>query len=168
MEAYLINAYNLKQLGYIHDNVEDSLLSGVIRRVQDTMIKPIIGTTLFKRLLAGIDADDLNANEILLLQDYITPVLIAGCEYRSVNVITFQIRNKSVGTTRDENLTPVTASEKGDFKDDLRKDYEFYRQTLIGYLCDKYLLYPEYEFYSTDKEDIAPDKGKTHTNIRFI
>ena len=62
MEPFLISAYNLKNLGFISQNVDDTLLSTIIIRVQDTMIEPILGTSLFKRLLEGITQNNLTPN----------------------------------------------------------------------------------------------------------
>lgn len=166
--AFLINTSNLKRLGFIHQNVDDTLISNMILKVQDLMIEPILGTTLYKRLLEGVDNSDLTANETTLLQDYVTPCLKSGCELRAVNVITFQFRNKTVGTTQDPNISAATDSQRADISDDLRRDFEFYRKKLIGYLCDNSTLFPEYENYETDKEDIKPDKGAVKNNIRFI
>lgn len=169
MNAYLINSYNLKIKGYIHENVDDSILSTLIIRVQDTMLMPIIGTRLFKRLLEGVNNDDLNADEVTLVDDYITPFIVSACDYRSVNALTYQIRNKTVGITTDEHIRGVDSNEREDFKDDLRKDWQHYRNQLIGYLKDNYTLYPEYENPNVSHEYKAPEKlGGNKSTIRFI
>ena len=46
MNAYLITTANVKKIAYIQGNVEDSILSITIKRVQDNIIQPIIGTYL--------------------------------------------------------------------------------------------------------------------------
>ena len=158
MEASLISTTKLKKRGYIHENVEDSLLRTMIIRVQDTIVEPIIGTPLFKRLLKGIDDDDLTADEITLMDNYIVPVMVAGCDYRSVNVIVYQIRNKSVGTTRDEHLDPATESGNVRLKDELNADLRHYETRLIGYLKDNCTLFPLYNEWTCKHEDIRPIK----------
>ena len=82
--AYLIDIDALKKKGYVQGNVENSIIVTSLTRVQDTMLKPIIGTPFFKRLIEGVDADDLNADEETLLNDYIAPVLISGVDYKIV------------------------------------------------------------------------------------
>lgn len=168
MEASLISTDKLKKRGYIHGNVEDSVLRTLIIRVQDTIVEPVLGTPLFKRLLAGIDADDLNADEITLMDDYIVPVMVAGCDYRSVGVITYQIRNKSVGLTQDEHLKAVSESENVRIKDELQSDMNHYKERLIGYLKDNYTLYPEYTECSGNYEDLNPTKKTVKSNISIL
>jgi len=178
MTAFLINAYNLKQLSLIHGNVEDSILTPTIRIVQDTMIEPIIGTSLYTRLLEGIDADDLNADEVLLMDSYIIPVLAMGCNLEAVVMTTYQIRNKATGITSDEFLKGASESEVNRLQDSFRSKSEHYRQKLIKYLKYNSNLYPEYyEYFSnpdsfydclTDGgEGIKPDLGKPRSNLYF-
>ena len=177
-QAFLINAYNLKQLSLIHGNVEDSILTPTIRIVQDTMIEPIIGTSLYTRLLEGIDADDLNADEIILMESYITPLLAMGCNIEVVSTTTYQLRNKSTGVTTDEYLKGASESEINRIQDSFRSKFEHYRQKLINYLQFNSGLYPEYlqyfgdpdSFYTcltTGSEGILPDLGKPHSNMYF-
>ena len=179
MSAFLINAYNLKELSLIHGNVEDSILQPTIRIVQDTMIEPIIGTNLYNRLLEGIDADDLNANEVILMDSYIIPCLAMGCNVETVIQTVFQIRNKATGRTNDEHLTSATESEINRIQDNFRNKFEFYRIKLIKYLKFNSSLYPEYLTYFTSgdtifnclnsdgSEGINPDRGQPKVNIRF-
>ena len=176
--AYLINAYNLKQLSLIHGNVEDSILAPTIRVVQDTMIEPIIGTSLYTRLLEGIDADDLNTDEVLLMDFYITPLLAMGCNLETVITTTYQIRNKSMGITSDEYLKGASESEINRLQDNFRSKFEHYRHKLINYLRYNSALYPEYNQYfgnpnsfyeclTQGSEGILPDKGAVKVNISF-
>lgn len=168
MESSLISTEKIKKRGYIHGNVEDSLLRTIIQRVQDRMVEPIIGTPLFKRLLTGIDDNDLTANEITLMDNYIVPVMVAGCDYRSVNPITYEIRNKAVGTTRDEHLSPVTESENVRLKDELLSDLKFYQERLIGYLKDNETTFPLYATCTDNFEDLKPETGLKYGNISII
>lgn len=167
MNAFLIDIETIKKIGFVNSNVENNIISTTLRRVQDTMLRPIVGSSLYTRLLAGVDADDLNANEQTLLNDYILPVLVAGVDLRIINHLTYEIRSKTVGTTRDDHMTPVTESENNRLSDDLRADFNTYRKTLVAYLCKNETLFPEYDDTSTTNENIQPDQGKTRTNIRF-
>lgn len=176
--AFLISAYNLKELSLIHGNVEDSILTPTIRIVQDTTIEPIIGTSLYTRLLEGIDANDLNADEVLLMDSYIIPVLAMGCNSETVLTTTYQLRNKATGITNDEWLKGASESEINRIQDNFRSKLEHYRQKLINYLKFNSGLYPEYnEYFSSPDaffdcltfgtEGIAPDRGQPKVNISF-
>ncbi len=167
-EAYLISTVGVKEFGYLTDNVRDSLLNVIIRRVQDTVIQPIIGTTLFKRLLEGIDNDDLNADETELLNDYIAPCIAAACDRKSINALTYELRSESAAKAQDPHLTPVSETENLKFTDDITKDVYHYRRQLIGFLKDNEDKFPQYKDYECNEEDIKPDQGKTRTNIQFV
>ena len=136
MTAFLIDIATIKKIGFVNKNVDDPIIATTLRRVQDTLILPILGTPFFKRLLEGITEEDLTADEILLLNDYIAPCIIAGVDYRIVNALTYETRSKTVGTARDEHINPVTIQENLMRTDDLKRDYETYRESLIGYLRD--------------------------------
>ena len=94
--AHLISTTNLKALSYISSNVDDLLLSTLITRVQDTVLESILGSQLFNRLLTGVDNDDLNPDEILLLDTYISPCLVAAVEKRATDMTTLEIRQIGV------------------------------------------------------------------------
>ena len=168
MTAFLIDIATIKKIGFVNKNVDDPIIATTLRRVQDTLILPILGTPFFKRLLQGITDEDLTADEVLLLNDYIAPFIIAGVDYRIVNALTYETRSKTVGTSRDEHINPVTIQENLMRTDDLKRDYETYRDSLIGYLKDNETLFDLYYNFVCSYENIAPDKGLVRNQIRFI
>lgn len=168
MNAYLITTANVKKIAYIQGNVEDSILSITIKRVQDNIIQPIIGTSLYKRLLAGITANDLNSDEQTLLNDYIAPCIASACDYKIIYPLATKTRNKTVGSNQDEIMSTASLEAQTQLRNEYRKDFEPYRLALIGYLKDNQTLFPEYYNWVCSFENIPPDKGRAKTNIRFI
>lgn len=167
MTSFLVDIATIKKIGFVNKNVDDPIISTTLRRVQDTLMKPILGTSFYNRLIEGISNNDLNSNEIALLNEYITPCIVAAVDYRIINALTYETRSKTLGTARDEHINPVTIEEKHIREEDLKRDFEVYRKALISYLCDNSELFPEYKNYSTEDGYIAPDKGKTRNRIRF-
>jgi len=168
MNPYLADLRAIKKVAYTNQNVEDTMLSSVLIRVQDILIRPILGTTFYKRLLAGINGGDLNAEESLLLKDYIFPVIASAVDLRIIKPLSLQIRAKTAGTTRDEHINPLSNSERVEFEDQLQRDYEVYRNILVGYLKDNVDLFPEYKDYVCSNENVSPQPKETRTNIRFV
>jgi hypothetical protein len=168
MTAFLIDIATIKKIGFVNKNVDDPIISTTLRRVQDTMILPILGTPFYKRLLAGITDDDLTTDETNLLNDYIAPCIIAGVDYRIINALTYETRSKTVGTSRDEHINPVTIQENLMRTEDLKRDYETYRESLIGFLQDNRTLFTEYNNFVCSNENIAPDGGKVRNRVRFV
>lgn len=168
MRADLIKVETIKEYGFIEKNVETNLITTTLRRVQDTMLEPIIGTSLMRRLQTGVDDNDLNAVEELLLNDYIVPFLIAACDLRIIDHLTYKIRAKSVGKVQDANFQPVSETENNRLADQLRSDVGTYKNKLIGFLCENEDNYPEYKDYVCNKEFKAPQKGqKQQVTVRF-
>lgn len=168
MNAYLITTANVKKISYIDGNFDDKILSITIKRVQDNVIQPIIGTSLYKRLLEGITANDLNSDEETLLNDYIAPCIASACDYKIVYPAQYKTRNKTVGANRDEIMDTASLEASTQLRNEYRKDFEPYRLALIGFLKDNETLYPEYYNWVCSYENRPPDKGRTKTNIRFI
>lgn len=168
MNVYLITTANVKKLTYIQGNVDDAILSITIKRVQDNIIQPIIGTSLYKRLLAGVTANDLNADEQTLLNDYIAPCIASACDYKIIYPLANKTRNKTVGSNNDEIMSTATLEAQTQLRNEYRKDFEPYRLALIGFLKDNEQDYPEYYNWVCSFENRPPDKGRTKTNIRFL
>ena len=168
MDAAFINTDQLKKLGLINGNVEDSDLRVIIQRAQVSEIQPLIGTSLYNRISTGIDDNDLNTDERLLMDDYIIPLMVVLCDRRAINVTTYQIRNKTTGKGVDENITPVTESENLRLDNQIRHDTKVPTAKLVGYLLDNCDLYPEYDSEECNYENIRPQKKKSSVrNIRF-
>lgn len=167
MTSFLVDIATIKKLGFVNKNVDDPIISVTLRRVQDTVMKPILSTSFYNRLIEGISNNDLNQDEVDLLNNYITPCIVAAVDYRIINALTYETRSKTVGTSRDEHMNPVTIEEKHIREEDLKRDFEVYRKALVGFLCDNDDLFPEYKDFSTDDGFLAPDKGKTRNRIRF-
>tara|TARA_R110000822_G_scaffold26529_3_gene79801 strand:- start:958 stop:1464 length:507 start_codon:yes stop_codon:yes gene_type:complete len=168
MNPYLADIKAIKKVAYTNQNVDDTMISSVLIRVQDILIRPILGTTFYKRLLTGINDADLTADESLLLKDYIFPVIASAVDMRILKPLSLQIRAKTAGTTRDEHITPLSNMERVEFEDQLRSDYEVYRNILVGYLKDNYTLFTEYENFICNAENVSPQPKETRTNIRFV
>lgn len=167
MENQLISAAKLKVVCFIHGNVEESKLGVLITRVQDLVIEPAISTPLFKRLLEAIP-NDLTADEIILMDKYIIPLIGAACDRRAINAITFQLRNKGTGTMRDENFDHINQNENIRITEDFNKDVAMYRRRLIGYLKDNKDLYPLYTTCADNHEDIPGSKVDYKSNISIL
>ncbi len=160
LDPYFIDTDDLKEEGLINNNVEDSILSPLIIRAQRAIVRPIVGTSLYKRLVAGVNATDLNANELILMNDYIVPLLVVSVDRMSINATTYQIRNKTTGKAVDPNIQPVSQEENLRLDSDLRLSIKVERDTLIGYLLDNCDLYPEYDSGECNNENIQPTKTK--------
>lgn len=165
---YLIDLKALKHYSLIDGNVNDEVLVVVLKRCQDIYIEPALGTPLYKRILNGVENDDLTANELTLM-GYILNYLYVVCDIDSSTYLNQRIRNKSVGTASDEHVRAGTVSETNNLTDDLRKKASFYKNRLIGYLRDNEELFPLYcDYDPCKKEQVKPDNQGSSTKMSFI
>jgi len=142
---YLITVENLKKKGLIHTNADSKILKLAIKRVQDMVIQEATGSPLFRALLLRTQNDDWNTAYRTLMDDYITPCLVAHVDYKVALLITKKITNKTTGKTSDENIQFLNDAELSPFQAELLEDAGFYRTRLIGFLKDDCgTVYTEY------------------------
>lgn len=168
MNSFLIDIDTIKKRGYTQKNVEPYTIVTTLERVQDTMLVPVIGTPLYKRLVKGVKDNDLNSDETTLLNEYIAPFLIASVDYRIANHLTYELRSKTAGKASDQYITALDRNEIQALRDDLRQDSERYREQLIGYLKDNKDKYPEYCNFECSNENKKPDNGKKFVPIVIL
>lgn len=160
MDSAFITADKLKLIGLINGNVEDSILRVVIQRVQRSVVRPLLGTSLYNRISTGISAADLNANEIILMDDYVTPLMVVACDRASIDATNYQIRNKSVSVGVDKDFKAVSESENLRLDNSIRESITIEQNTLVDYLLDNCLLYPQYDNAECSYEMKAPNTTK--------
>ena len=86
-EVIFISETRLRQFTDMNNNLSSELIKNAIREAQDIQIQRILGTKLYNRLIAGVDAADLTTNETALLNNYIADALIYWSYYYSLDAI---------------------------------------------------------------------------------
>lgn len=152
---YLVDLATLKHYSYIDSDVNDETLNVTLKRVQDLDLEPALGSQQYRRLLQGVEDSDLTALEEKLM-GYVLDFVYVACELKSSNHLNWKIRNKNVGVATDENTIANNLSQYNAYVNELRKDYSFYKNRLIGYLIDNKDSYPLY-VDTKKKEDINPE-----------
>ena len=167
-DAAFISTKTLVDNSYINGNVEDSILRVLIDRTQRAAIEPLIGTSLYNRLTEGIIANDLNANEKKLLDQYISHVMYTTCDVRAVVAVTYQTRNKAVNKGTYPTAQPVQLTEVTKVTEEMRTDVTVAKTRLVGYLLDNCELYPEYNQAECSYEFMPPQKNKSNGKRIYI
>lgn len=164
---YLIDLASVKELSYVHENVENELVRKVLKRSQDMYIEPIVGTDLYDRLLDGVGNNNLTANELILVNDYIIMVLVISVELRLSDAGTTEIRNIGTGIAREQSFEANDPNRMERTKDMTYKDLTFYKNRLKRYLCENHLLYPLFD--SSNLNGIKPEgKANSYSQNFFI
>ena len=138
----LIDVESVKKLGYVHQNVLPDTIAVTIRRVQETMLKSVMGKKLYKDLIDEVSASLPPTNPIVplsnatkeLIEEYIQPYLVACVDFRIIYPLTLRSRAKSVGKGTDDNHVPADIAELIKLKDQMRADVDSYAENLTDKL----------------------------------
>ena len=122
-------------------------------------LNEFLGTNFFNYLIDAYSAQTLNANEIILVEDYIKPYTSWVTLYYMTPFLTFQMFNKGVIQLTSENSQPVDLEIiKYLTKNSLDRS-QWFSERLLNYLCDNKSLFPQYT--NNNDDDILPFNGGT-------
>lgn len=167
-QPFLITTDELKEFGFMDGNVQDELIAPTLRRVQDHLLIGLIGSSLFNYLLNAVNNDSLNANDEILLNDYIKQVLISGVDLKIINPLTYQTKNSGIQYQTNQAVITPSKLDKQELIDEYQQYYDTYAQRLINYLRDNKALYPSYDIEECTWSAIEPAKEQNTLGIRFL
>ena len=142
----IISEAKLRQFTDLNDSVDTALLKNAVRESQDIMLQAIIGTPLYKSLLAQVDAGPTwtNSNYENLVNDYIQDFLLYAAYYEALEAIYIRPRNSGLLTpTGGENSIEVDRSLFNVKRQNVKNKMEFYADKLSSYLAEEQSLFPE-------------------------
>lgn len=165
---FLISTQDLKDYTVINDNVDDSLLHNAIQEAQDITLQQLLGTKLYKKILALVNNDEIslpaNTQYKTLLDEYCIKVVLYSALHRAIPVIHYKIVNKGITTQTSENSQTTTISEMEFLMNRVKNDLEFYSNRLASYLLANIQLYPEY-MSATKIDEIIPNVTPYRTSM---
>ena len=168
--ALLVSEQRLKQWTNLDSNVRVEDITPWIISAQDVYMQTSLGTKFLDRIKAGIIANDLNADEQLLLDDYIAPTLMQYSLYLMYPGIKYKIVEKGLVSGNAEDTDATTLEELKYLRQTTLDLAEFYDARLRESLCDVPAgTFPEYASQTSDDGMVAekgtPYFGGLVTNI---
>lgn len=168
--ALLVSEQRLKQWTNLDSNVRVEDITPWIISAQDVYMQTSLGTKFLDRIKAGIIANDLNADEQALLDDYIAPTLMQYSLYLMYPGIKYKIVEKGLVSGNAEDTDATTLEELKYLRQTTLDLAEFYDARLREYLCDVPVgTFPEYASQTSDDGMVAekgtPYFGGLVTNI---
>ena len=142
--ALFISEDYVKQQSIIDENVDVKLIRPTIIDCQNVYLQSVLGTSLFEDLNTKIVAGTTNADEDVLLQKYIAPMLVKYVVVDLSTNLLFRYRNKNVSKANSDNSQPIDFREMEYLMSSWRNKAEFLKQRLIDYLCANSSKFPEY------------------------
>ena len=170
-QVLLVSEQRLKQWTQLDDNVRLNEITPHILQASDIYIQNLVGSKLYARLQAGIIANDLNADEELLLNDYVGKTLMQYALYMILPSIKYKVVNQGIVNGTSEETAPTTLEELRYLRGTVLDTAEFYATRLVEFFRDNPGMFPEYTNPGTD--GMMPDKTDQYfsglqTNIPLL
>lgn len=154
----LVSEAKLKRFTDINNNLDVDLISSVIREAQIIHITRLLGSPLYEKILADVDAGTLSGNYKSLVDDYIQDALLYWAYYESLETIYLRPRNAGlVKPTGGENNIDADIALYDKKRQSIKNKAEYFSERLVDYLCYNDSLFPEYG--SEQNEDVVADRG---------
>jgi len=141
--TYFLDVEVWKEYGFTDMNTDLKKMKPIIYAVQKTRIEPIIGSTLYNKLVTLIKSGTVTGLYKTLLEDHLIPVMIPYCDWKASVHTTTQITNKTTGRFSDEHIQANSFSDNNKLRDELLKDAKELEQVMKGWLCDNWDNIPE-------------------------
>lgn len=144
MDTPMISEKEIKQYSLIGDNLDGKYLMPVIETAQLQHLQPTIGTQLYKKLLDGINEDNLDENYANLLNEYIKPYLIHQVLSDIIIPIQYKFRNAGMVGNMDDRLMRASENEIHYLQQYYENNAHFYANRLFDYLVENNKTFKEF------------------------
>lgn len=151
-----ISVQSIKDRTGLHSNVDEKLVLPEIKTAQDMYILPALGTALYNRLETGVDSNNLTANELILINDYLVDCLIYYVMAELPMGLSYQFYNKGLLRKQGDNTENPSMQDMIDVANRYRARAEFYKERMIKYLRQNQQLYFEYLNFGSGIDTIRP------------
>lgn len=163
-----INVNTIKERSALHSNVDDKLILPEILTAQDMFLLPALGTALYDRLQDGIENNNLTADEVDLLDNFITNPLVYYTLSELPMGLSYQFYNKGLVRKTSDNTDTPNMQDLIDVASRYRTRAEFYTQRLIKHLkqvSSTTNKFQEYVNYGSGVDIIKPDHDAYQASI---
>lgn len=143
-EAIFITTTYIKNNTAALGSINDDELRTFIKPAQDIYISRVLGTKLYNRLKDGVENNNLNANEISLLREYIQPALQYWTIYEWILWSNYKLTNKALSKQNSDNSNPSDLNEVNYLKTSIRDWAEYYSERISDFLKDNTSVFPQY------------------------
>lgn len=146
----LVSEQRMKQWTSLDNNIRIDLLTPSIIQAQDIYIQDTLGTKFYKRLKAGVIANDLTTNESTFLKDYVGPCLIQYALYLLLPNLKYKMVEAGIVNGTSEETQATTLEEMQYLRESALDTAQFYNQRMLEYLIDNPGMFADYTNPGTD------------------
>ena len=171
MGVILVSEVKLKAFTSINRNVEIDLLKAEIQLASDIDLQTILGTKFYQHLQDQVTAtgNTFNADETILVNDYIQPYLIQQAYFQAMPSIQFRTMNRGMVEGQMENATAVDIETFKYLRNIQKQRADFYMTRLLDYLLTGrgQNKFPQYTSTSTI-DGMIPDRSEKYMNGIYL
>jgi hypothetical protein len=158
LNILLISDDMIKDRTVIHGNIDPQLIYPDIKVAQDMYILPLLGSALYNKIQAEIEAGTLSGDYKTLLDKYVVDALIYYTLTDLPQTLSYQFWNKGVIRKQGDNTQLPTMSELIDVSNKYKQRAEFYANRCRLYLRQyAATLFPEYLNPGSGIDDMRPE-----------
>lgn len=156
MRQYFTSEQYLRDNLPISRNLDSKDLMPNVQIAEEMIIQNILGSEFYEYLYDKFTGQTLNANEVILVQDYIKPPQAYRALALALPFLYSSIKNKGPQTQSEDFSNSVDLTSLKFLINETKNRAEFYENRLQMYLCKNSGLFPQY----TQNNDgvILPDK----------
>ncbi|QLG46058.1 DUF6712 family protein [Costertonia aggregata] len=156
MTTILISASDLTKRTPMAGNIDPNKYTYCIREAQIFVIEPILGTKLYKKIVADYEANTLTGDYLELMENYVKPILIYTVSAEFILVHSYNVQNGGIFKNSPENSEPVNKSEVDFLVQKQHNKADAYIERMKKFLSSIEL--PEYNTVQENNYDTYPDK----------
>ena len=160
----LYKAQDVKDSGWVDENVDEKIIRACIEVAQDVYTRDIIGTGLFDELKSQKQAGTLTTLNTTLLT-YVAKSLLFWTLWEGMDSPGFnmKIRNKAVMTSSSDNSQPSQLNELAKMASYFKDKAQYYDERLIRYLIQNQSSFPLYYNPGNGVDTIHPRGSSYNT-----
>ena len=149
-KTYLIPINYLKEYSVLDDNVDEKIIKTSILDAQEQLLEPILGTTLYEKLLSDTEKGTLTTDYQELIVNKIWPYLLHAVCYKVAMNLIYRITNSSVVKDSNDTSQAVTLQELNVMRAEREMGMKYTQEKLILYLLNNTTKFPEYNDVSIE------------------
>jgi hypothetical protein len=150
MQIYLIPITYIKEYSIIDDNVDEKIIKTSILDAQEQLLEPILGTSLYDKLIDDTAAKTLVSDYQNLIVEKIWPYMLHAVAYKVALNLIYRISNTSVVKNSNEVSTAISLQELNVMRQERENAMRHAEDKLRLYLKNNTTKFPEYVDYDVE------------------
>lgn len=167
----LVSENKLKAFTNVNRNVDMDSIRAEIGISQDIQLQPLLGTKFYDELLSKVSAtgNTFNANELTLVNDYISPFLIQVSYFEMIPHLHYRTMNRGIVKGDMESATGVDIETMKYLRTIQKQRADFYMMRLQDYLIIGYGQgqFPSY-LNQNSRDGMLPDKSEKYNSPIYL